>query len=236
LVAKIWWQARERFGLAPVDAIEEEPKQPIPDILYRLPADFKVPGAPPSVKWSATEEGREEEQIEFSWVGETARHVGTVVHRWLQRIADDSLRGWDAARVDALKARFANELRRRGVPSDQLKGSAEVVARALKNSISDERGRWVLGAHPESRTEYRLRAPSESGIRNYVIDRIFRDEGHLWIVDYKTSRHEGADMEKFLDRERDRYAPQMASYGRLRLESRQGLYFPLLRGWREVER
>jgi hypothetical protein len=53
-------------------------------------------------------------------------------------------------------------------------------------------------------------------------------------VDYKTSRHEGADLEAFLDRERDRYAPQLTAYGNLRKGSRQGLFFPLLRGWREV--
>ena len=29
--------------------------------------------------------------IEFSWAGETARRIGTVVHRWLQRIGEDAL-------------------------------------------------------------------------------------------------------------------------------------------------
>ena len=39
-----------------------------------------MPEVPVGVEWRAGEEGREEEQIEFSWAGETARHVGTVVH------------------------------------------------------------------------------------------------------------------------------------------------------------
>jgi ATP-dependent exoDNAse (exonuclease V) beta subunit len=65
------------------------------------------------------------------------------------------------------------------------------------------------------------------------MDRVFRHEGLLWIVDYKTSRHEGADLERFLDQERERYAQQIASYGKLLPGSRQGLYFPLLRGWRD---
>ena len=36
-----------------------------------------------------------------------------------------------------------------------------------------------------------------------------------WIVDYKTSSHEGAGLEEFLDRERERYAPQLERYAAL---------------------
>jgi ATP-dependent exoDNAse (exonuclease V) beta subunit len=66
------------------------------------------------------------------------------------------------------------------------------------------------------------------------MDRVFSDEGERWIVDYKTSRHEGADLESFLDREQGRYAGQLRSYGLAIAGSRQGLYFPLLRGWRQI--
>ena len=71
-----------------------------------------------------------------------------------------------------------------------------------------------------------------SGTRNFVIDRVFRAEDGPWIVDYKTSRHEGADVDGFLDRERDRYASQLDAYASILPGSRSGLYFPLLRGWR----
>ena len=60
-------------------------------------------------------DAQDNEEIEFSWAGETARHVGTVVHRWLQRIADDALAGWTPARIEALRPRLARELERRGV-------------------------------------------------------------------------------------------------------------------------
>jgi len=72
-------------------------------------------------------------------------------------------------------------------------------------------------------------------LRTYIIDRLFRAHDKVeWVVDYKTSRHEGSDLEAFLDRERDRYTPQLKVYGALRKGSRQGLYFPVLRGWRDV--
>ncbi len=43
-----------------------------------------------------------------------------------------------------------------------------------------------------------------------MIDRTFVDAaGVRWVVDYKTSRHEGAGLEEFLDREQQRYRPQL---------------------------
>ena len=176
LLSKIWGQARSRFGPAPAGAVEEAPRTPLPNVLRRLPADFATPPAPAAVKWSAPPEGREASAIEFSWARETARHIGTVVHRWLQRIAEDELRGWDAARVDSLKIRFTKELERRGVSYVELKESAELVAAALKNSLADERGRWVLGPHAEARSEYRLRVHVEAQTRTFVMDRVFRSE------------------------------------------------------------
>jgi ATP-dependent helicase/nuclease subunit A len=232
LLGKIWWQAQPHFGPAPSDLSQDTVRDPIHDILRRLPADFQSPAAPTPTKWTAPEEGRDETEIEFSWVGETARHVGTVVHRWLQRIADDELQGWDAKRVDGLTKRFTDELRRRGVQAADAPRSAEFVATALKNSLADERGRWILSPHPEARSEYRMRVRSEKGTRHYVMDRVFKDKGVLWIVDYKTSGHEGSNVEAFLDRERDRYAVQLGAYSTIFVNSCLGLYFPLLRGWR----
>jgi ATP-dependent exoDNAse (exonuclease V) beta subunit len=72
-----------------------------------------------------------------------------------------------------------------------------------------------------------------------VIDRTFVDaDGVRWIVDYKTSRHEGAGLEEFLDREQERYRPQLERYAALMRKLgpepvRLGLYFPLLEAWRE---
>jgi ATP-dependent exoDNAse (exonuclease V) beta subunit len=188
------------------------------------------------VRWTAPPEGREEEEIEFSWAGETARHVGTVVHRWLQVIADAEMRSWDAKRVGALRPLFARELERRGVQRSRSKEAAELVADALRNAFIDDRGRWLLGPHPEARSEHRLRVRGAHGLRSYVIDRLFRDaDGERWIVDFKTSRHEGGGVEAFLDEQRKRYEPQLNAYASVFDGARLGLYFPLLRGWRQWE-
>jgi ATP-dependent exoDNAse (exonuclease V) beta subunit len=155
----------------------------------------------------------------------------------LQRIAEDELRGWDAKRVDVLRQSFSKELARRGVLNRDLKVSAEFVATALKNSISDERGRWVLGQHADSRSEHRIRVHGAGRSVTYVVDRIFRTtDGSRWIVDYKSSRHEGARLQEFLDEERTRYETQLNTYANSFGVEQLGLYFPLLRAWREWRR
>jgi hypothetical protein len=68
------------------------------------------------------------------------------------------------------------------------------------------------------------------------VDRTFRTaEDVRWIVDYKTSRHEGADREGFLDREQERYRAQLEAYARALAsgEAMLGLYFPVLAAWRQ---
>jgi hypothetical protein len=76
-------------------------------------------------------------------------------------------------------------------------------------------------------------------IMSVVMDRTFVDEyGTRWIVDYKTGTHEGGDVEAFIDRERERYRPQLERYATLMraLDGRPirlGLYFPMLNGWRD---
>jgi len=225
LLAKLWPLdvpiTRAATPAAPASGLEPFP-------LRRLPADYALPAPPAPVKWDAPPEGRDEEPIEFSWAGETARHVGTVVHHWLQRIAEDELKGWDAKRVESLRPHFLADLKRRGVQDPGP--AAELVVTAVKNSIADERGRWILGPQPESKSEYRLRTAS----RSFIIDRLLRDRsGRRWVIDYKTSWHEGGNVEGFLDEQQRRYAAQLDAYCAALGDSSPGLYFPLHAGWRE---
>jgi ATP-dependent helicase/nuclease subunit A len=197
--------------------------------LNRLPADFRLPEPPEAVKWTAPDEGREEVEIEFSWAKEAVRHAGIVAHAWLARIAEDALKGWDPQRVDSLLSHFTRDLERRGVAPAELERAAKLVATALKNAVTDERGRWLLGPHPVARNEYRLRNRQ----RSFRIDRYIEDAaGTRWITDYKLSEHEGAGVEVFLDEQRKRYAAQLDAYAEAIGEAKRGLYFPLHYGWR----
>ena len=82
-------------------------------------------------------------------------------------------------------------------------------------------------------------SPNSCSGERAALDRTFIDRNDVrWIVDYKTDTHEGGDLEEFLGREQERYRKQLEQYAALikMLDGREiklGLYFPLLKGWRE---
>jgi ATP-dependent exoDNAse (exonuclease V) beta subunit len=238
LLGKAWEVAKQHFAaatpLAPATLADLAFRQQL-RVLDLAALDVHVPEPPPPPRAGPSAEV----SLRFDWAGENARHVGTITHRWLQRIGMDGLERWDARRVSLLAPSVERELARRGVPKGECGEARERVERALTAAIADERGRWILGAHPRSRFEYRLRVATPEGARLIVIDRWFEDAGgRRWIVDYKTSFHEGSGTDAFLDRELERYAPQLAGYvGAFpRDPTTAALYFPLMQGWRVLER
>ncbi len=126
-----------------------------------------------------------------------------------------------------------------GLPATDLDDATESVQDSIGNILDDEKGRWILGAHREASCEQALSGFLGGELVNVVLDRTFIDEeGTRWIIDYKTSRHEGGDLDDFLDMQHQRYQRQLERYARLmhNMEERPirvGLYFPLLKGWRE---
>ncbi len=180
-------------------------------------------------------------QIDFEWATDSARHVGTVVHTFLQRIASDGIDAWDAARVSASCNLFQQELTRLGVGSDDVNGATGRIAAALNKTLADQRGRWTLESHREARSEWRITGLIDDALVNVALDRTFVDaEGARWIIDFKTGSHEGADVNAFLDNEQRRYRAQLENYAALVQAMspndkpiRLGLYFPMLGGWRE---
>ena len=239
LLAKIWPVVRGQFvPPAPASRGEEAPAVPVRSqgALRRLAGSglqFEIPAA---VSWAAPPEAEAYEPIEFSWVGDTARRVGSVVHRWLQRIAEDEAKGWTRARIKRERAGIRRELVAQGVVESDLDKAADRVIAAIGNSLEDARGKWLLGPQRNARNEYRL-STSAGGVRRLlVIDRLFEDDvGDTWVVDYKTSGHEGGELEAFLAKEQERYHEQLERYvvAAGKPEARRGLYFPLLKGWRE---
>jgi ATP-dependent exoDNAse (exonuclease V) beta subunit len=210
--------------------------RPVDQTLRRLPRGWTLPALPPTLRWSAADAPSESgAAIEFSWAGETARRVGVVAHRWLQRMAEDALDGWDAARVGTLAPQIERELAAGGLTGKELSAARGRVLQALLNAVQGERGRWVLGRHPDHRSELRLSVAQAGRVRKLVLDRTFvAQDGTRWIVDYKVGAHEGTDAEAFLDAEQVRYRGQLEAYGAaLDPFARLGLYFPLVPGWRE---
>ena len=205
----------------------------------RLPADWQVPAAPAALSLEMPEPApKGEALLEFSWASESARHVGTVVHQFLQHFSEAGLPDADVA------GRYRGQVRQRlqasAIPEALVDAAVSRVLQALETIVSDPRGRWMLDAgHQDARSEYALSGPLYGRVQHMVMDRTFIDEqGVRWIIDYKTGSHSGGGLEEFLDREQERYARQLHGYAIMmrRMEDRPirlGLYFPMMAAWRE---
>ena len=241
VVAESFQRQFERQSDASIQA--PPPEAPAGMFLRRLKEDWTRPEAPPSVNWHSPNLGEDNDNsgknLEFQWAGRTIMHVGTVVHRYLLLMTTEGLAQWDDVRIAAERPAYRAELRALATPDAELEQACEQVGQALEQQLTDPRGRWILAGHSEQASEYALSGLYQGKVVNVIIDRTFVDEqGIRWIIDYKTSRHESTDIKQFLDQQQERYREQLEKYAAIMsaLDDRPirlGLYFPLLRGWRE---
>lgn len=236
----VFEEAAARYAPAEVDGGVPPPAVRVPLPIRRLAPGWALPVLPAAVEGMAAEPGDAGEgRVSFHWVGDTLRHVGTVVHQALRQISEEG--GWTEDTVRGRTPSFRSALASLGVPREECAAAADRVVAALVRAIGDERGRWLLGPHDRAACEYALSGVVEGRVVGARIDRTFVDEGGTrWVVDYKSSLHEGAGVEEFLDNECARYRGQLERYRALfgMLEERPvrtALYFPLLGAWREVD-
>jgi ATP-dependent helicase/nuclease subunit A len=199
---------------------------------WTLPTPTPLPGMVGDAQ--ETVEGR---KVEFYWVGAAARLAGTLVHRWLQ-MATEHKAQLEAGRLEKLRPITARWLREMGVNDDSAPQISERVETALHSILQDEKGRWILTG--TGYAELRLSGVISDLVESVILDRVRVDaDGTHWIIDYKTSTHEGGNLTAFLQAESDRYRPQLAKYATLYREYsgadvRCALYFPLLQHFMEV--
>ncbi len=204
--------------------------------IQRVPDNWK-PSEPPAPLIAPSPE--ETQSPSYVWAGERARVLGLTVHRWLQEFAEEGPQAYSRERLSALRPRIHRILQFHGVPAEELNSLADDVEFALRKTLEDEKGRWTLQPHAEAASELPLSLQQDGRTRSLIIDRSFVYEGERWIVDYKTSRHEGGDLEGFLDEEERRHSPQLERY-RLAMQERENrpiriaLYFPWHGAFREI--
>jgi ATP-dependent helicase/nuclease subunit A len=208
-------------------------------ILHRLPISWSLPRPQPAVPWRPQyqTEVASRRRLTYEWVSEASRHVGTAVHDLLRRVAEEGLEEWSDQRAATEASFISAELLRLGVARHDSAAAVNRVTQALLKTLNSERGRWILSPHRDANCEWAMSGARESRFENARIDRTFIDEtGCRWIIDYKTSSHEGGSRDVFLNREKERYRPQLEVYARLLQDMGEsnisvGLYFPLLDEW-----
>jgi ATP-dependent exoDNAse (exonuclease V) beta subunit len=244
LLARLWpaTAAAFRASLAAATAPPEGQEARPPALLRRLPDEWRAPEPSPPVRWTAFEAQAPAAgaTVEYDWSGRQARAVGIAVHRLLQVIAVEGAAKWSTQRLEAQRPLLQTLLLENGIGLSDLPGALAQALAALRSTLQDERGQWLLDpGHARARSELAVSGWIEGRVVTGIIDRSFVDAaGTLWIVDYKAGRHEGGELEAFLDRERERYRGQLQRYAQLLAPLHQGpvrlgLFFPQHAGWRE---
>ncbi len=235
LLACLWSCVADAFDRAETDRGPDTAEtRAIQPRLRRLAEPARAPAAPTEI------DPKPDLRPEFEWAGQAAVQVGTVVHRGLQVLAEEGTGSWDAERVAAAAPRYRAELALLGVDNDELEWATKRVVAALQAVLADSRGLWVLANHEDARSEFAITMQNGSALEHVRLDRTFVADGVRWIIDFKTSAHEGGATEEFLDSEVDRYRGQLERYAlaMTRTEDRPvrvGLYFPLLQAFRDWE-
>jgi ATP-dependent helicase/nuclease subunit A len=245
LLARLWpvigesQSAVEGTSTADINTVEwQQPR------IRRYAEGWTVPGAPhafqPAVPVAVDERMHD---VTYDWASPLAKHVGTVVHRWLEKITRDGADNYNVERIAELHPAFRHTLLAEDTDVADLERGTEMVSRAILNSLEDDTGRWLMtNSHEESACELPVTAMLDKQMKSFVIDRSFVDnQGIRWIIDYKTSLHEGGGLHEFLEHQVDRYSDQLRMYRDTMqlLEPdrviRTALYFPLLAEFRELE-
>lgn len=181
------------------------------------------------------------QQQGFQLTDHTAQLIGTATHRVIQQLTHTGVARWLNQPVQEKLVYLQFLLKQLGVSSNQTEFASQMVFKSIENMINDERGKWILHAHTEAKSEYALTTIINYAPVSMIIDRTFIDENDtLWIIDYKTTTLSDSDLEIFLNKEQEKYRDQMQKYY-LALKAlyshpiRLGLYFPALPAWREWE-
>ncbi len=245
-LAKLWPAVADEFQGA--ERCDPEPKEAQKTVgrLQRLAGDWQLPslpagyqGAAPNVLQPSSVARKAEETILLP-ATEEGRHIGTVIHQWLESIARDGLRGWPTGRLNAEQALWRIRLAQLGIAASQLDKAVDKVLQALQQALQGERGRWLLAEHEQAECELALSGMVDGQLVHAIIDRTFVYDGVRWIIDYKTSVPANQERQTFLAEEGEHYRGQLDIYRRLFEEFeptrdiRTALYFPMIDGWYEL--
>jgi hypothetical protein len=113
--------------------------------------------------------------------------VGTLVHVYLEMMANDGPEAWPVERVSSLRAGMEVWLMQQGCGDRDSAQGAERAGAILRTTLTSDDGRWVLRARAGAASELALVKVSDGGTPTRIIDRTFVEDGTRWIIDYKTA-------------------------------------------------
>lgn len=235
LLNHLWPQHQQAFATLDKLTTQDDAEQPIrePQSIYRLsdnwhnlyPHDELLPhvnGHNPS------------NTHEYRWQKTNARHTGTLIHSYLQRMTEDATEQWPNYIANDEQAYWRQQLRELGISLHDIDDCVAVIKSALQQVIADEQALWLLSSHQDAHSEWAISAVIDDQVQQLVIDRSFIDEqGTRWIIDYKTASPQNQDIASFIQLQQQQYTKQLQTYAQaLSLQEQRpikcALYFPLI--------
>jgi ATP-dependent exoDNAse (exonuclease V) beta subunit len=123
---------------------------------------------------------------------------------------------------------FETRLKERGIPSRLLKSLSNSILDILTNTKHDDNFEWIF----KSRTTTEVEAEYSNSNQTVIIDRLFIDDGKLWIIDFKTaSLSKDETINEFIERQKLSHQQQIEKYKEVltdffELPSRAAIYCP----------
>lgn len=213
-------------------SLEETPHQ-----LKRLPADWTACFAIETA--DQLQNSHEDIQALLQSKPDQASLTGTLLHQALYLISQGELSTWLELSETALAQWVVKLCQPTPLTGKALITAQGVITQALRSTLRDPKGQWILQAHQEAESEMSLQILHQTQVRTIRLDRTFIDEqGTRWIIDYKSTDKPEEELEKFLQQAKHQHQAQLAEYTSVwqhyRNETvRCGLYYPVWGGWIE---
>ena len=145
--------------------------------------------------------------------------LGTIVHYFLEH----SLFEPSEKSVEIKLLEF-------GLPKKLLHTYTKQVCQLLQNTKQDKVFDWLF----QYRESTQVEAEYSNNSKNIIIDRLFIEDGMLWIIDFKTaSPTKGESIDAFIERQKNSHQEQLLEYQEIlqnvfKLPTKLALYCPAI--------
>ncbi len=237
----LWTESAEAQA-AVARAAEPAPIAPAP--LRRLPSDWSLKRmpVPEVVRVPRPSLAEESPLLPREGAGELTRQVGRVTHWVLTRMAAEGQLPAAGANSAPLSRRVVGALHRAGLRADPLLDAARQAMRAIRATLGDPQGRWALGEKGEDvQAGWAVSGWLDGRPVSARVDLSFVAGNVRWLIELRTSEHQGGGLEDFIRAETDVVGRELNLALRLgalldtERRHRAGVYFPLLGVWREID-
>lgn len=112
------------------------------------------------------------------------RLTGIVAHKILQWICDNHPQS--STQIPWILA--CDEFKQLGFNEEMQQHALSILQDQITQLFQDRIGLWIIAKHDKERNEYELLVEFQNNLATRIIDRVFEDQGVLWIIDFKTGK------------------------------------------------